>query len=186
MTHQRFNDTLHFSGDGIALHEFRVIEDGAEQTLSQKVLHQHLIHSFNADIGIERGAAEVEKLLKGGLESCMLILCASWIFATRPSARSGTRSLNSSVHRLFKALNIRSSVGEELAEERHQLLWDCRERNLAVKLLLVLEEDASFGVLKDDVGEGVAARRLLLDLGVQIVLGVLGFPVAARQTVVVA
>jgi len=42
------------------------------------------------------------------------------------------------------------------------------------------------GILKDDVGKGVAARDLLLDLGVEIVLGVLGFPVAARQAVAVA
>ena len=41
------------------------------------------------------------------------------------------------------------------------------------------------GVLKDDVGEGVAARDLFLDLGVKIVMGVFGFSVAAWQAVAV-
>src|SRR5271157_5963102 len=55
-----------------------------------------------------------------------------------------------------------------------------------VDLLLALKQDAGLSVLKDNVGEGVAARDLALDLGVKIVLGVLGFPVAARQAVAVA
>ena len=46
--------------------------------------------------------------------------------------------------------------------------------------------DASLGVLKDDVGERVAARDLLLDLRVEIVLGVFGFPIATREAVAVA
>src|SRR5208283_820739 len=40
--------------------------------------------------------------------------------------------------------------------------------------------------LKDDVGEGVAARDLPFDLAVEIVLRVFAFPVAARQAVAVA
>jgi hypothetical protein len=49
--------------------------------------------------------------------------------------------------------------------------------------LLVLKQEAGLGVLKDDVGEGVAARDLPLDFGVEVVLGVFGFPVATRQLV---
>ena len=49
-----------------------------------------------------------------------------------------------------------------------------------------MKQNAGLGVLKDDVGKGIAARDLLLDLGVKIVLGVFGFPVATRQAVAVA
>ena len=46
MAHQGVDDALHFRRDGIALDEFRVVEDGAEQALGQQVLHQHLIHGL--------------------------------------------------------------------------------------------------------------------------------------------
>ena len=45
--------------------------------------------------------------------------------------------------------------------------------------LAVLEEDGLAGVLEDDVAERVALGDLLLDLGVEVVVGVLGLPVAA-------
>jgi len=65
-------------------------------------------------------------------------------------------------------------------------LFGVAETVRPVDLLLALEQDAGLIVLKDDVGEGVAVRDLPLDLGVKIVLGVFGFPVAARQAVAVA
>ena len=53
-------------------------------------------------------------------------------------------------------------------------------------LLLVLIEDAGLRVLEDDVRKLVAARDLALNFGVEVVLGVLGLPVTARQAVRVA
>ncbi len=73
----------------------------------------------------------------------------------------------------------------EFIEQSHQLLGVAKDEG-AVDFLLVLEEDAGLGILKNDVGERIAARRLLLDLSVQNVLGVFGFPVTARQAVAVA
>lgn len=43
---------------------------------------------------------------------------------------------------------------------------------------VVLVEHRALGILKDDVGQRVATRDLGLDLGVQVVVGILGLPVA--------
>ena len=72
-----------------------------------------------------------------------------------------------------------------MVEKRGQL-FGVAEAVRPVDLLLALKQDAGLGVLKDDVGEGVAARDLLLDLSVKIVLCVLGFPIATRQAVAVS
>ena len=47
--------------------------------------------------------------------------------------------------------------------------------------LAVLVEDRGLRVLEDDVVERVAGFALLLDLGVELVGGVLGLPVAADE-----
>ena len=46
-------------------------------------------------------------------------------------------------------------------------------------LVAVLEKDGGLGVFEEDVVAGVAAVELGLDLGVKVVVGVLGLPVAA-------
>src|SRR5438874_426804 len=49
----------------------------------------------------------------------------------------------------------------------------------ALGFVAVLQEDGVFGVFEDDVVGGVAAGDFFGDLIVEIVFGVLGFPVAA-------
>jgi hypothetical protein len=90
-----------------------------------------------------------------------------------------------SPNRLFEVFNVSLGVGEELVEKRGQL-FAVAQGVRPVDLLLALKQDASLAVLKDDVGEGVTARDLLLDFGVKIVLSIFGFPIAARQAVAVA
>ena len=46
-------------------------------------------------------------------------------------------------------------------------------------LVAILEKDGGRGVLEEDVVPGVAAVELGLDLGIEVVVGVLGLPVAA-------
>ncbi len=50
----------------------------------------------------------------------------------------------------------------------------------------VLIEDGNLGVLKNGVAGGVAGFELLLDFGGEFVVGILGFPPAARETEFVA
>ena len=101
------------------------------------------------------------------------------------AARQFGRALFEFVNHFLEFFNIRLGVGEELVQKSGQL-FGVAETVRPVDLLLALKQDAGLGVLKDDVGEGVPARDLLFDFGVEVVLGVFGFPVAARQAVAVA
>src|SRR5205085_9572570 len=56
----------------------------------------------------------------------------------------------------------------------------------AAGLGAVLIQDGPAGVLEDGVGERVLAVDLLADFGVEVIVGVLGLPVAAGQVVGVA
>ena len=46
----------------------------------------------------------------------------------------------------------------------------------------VLDEDGGFRVFKDYVAVGIAPVEFVLDLRVQVVVGILGFPVAPVHT----
>src|SRR5258708_39417725 len=64
---------VHLRGEGSAkpLHpprELRVVENLADETFGEQVLHQHFIDGGDADVGIERLLAEREKAIEGGLE----------------------------------------------------------------------------------------------------------------------
>ena len=91
---------------------------------------------------------------------------------------SGTRSLNSSTA-LLERLDLRLDVVEERLEQPRELLAVAEVD--AHDLGLVLDQDGRAGVLEDDVAERVALCDLLADFGVEVVVGVLGFPVAADQ-----
>src|SRR5579872_4077282 len=51
---------------------------------------------------------------------------------------------------------------------------------------VVLVEDGAARVLEDGVGDGVARADLFADLDVEVVFGVLGFPVATREVEAIA
>ena len=84
---------------------------------------------------------------------------------------------------LFEAEDFGLGVGVEPVEELRQFggvaQLDLRER------LAVLEENGLAGVLEDGVLERIAFLLLAGDLGVQVVRGVLGLPVAAGKVVAV-
>src|SRR5207245_10440406 len=98
------------------------------------------------------------------------------------AARQLRHALVELFHGVIEALNVGLDVGEKLVEKRRQFLR-VAQRERPVHLLLVLEEEAGLCILENDVGKRVAERRLFLDLGVEVVLSVFGFPVAARQAV---
>ena len=79
----------------------------------------------------------------------------------------------------MELLNLGAGVSEELIEEGGQvcLLGEVGLEDGAA----VLVEDGAAGVLEDGVGERIADADLLLDLGGEVVLGVLGLPVAAGE-----
>ena len=75
----------------------------------------------------------------------------------------------------FVGLTVLEEEGEDF-EELFGLVNGCIEGDA-----VVLIEDGAGGGLEEDVGEGVAFGDLLLDLGLQVVGGVFGFPEAVDE-----
>jgi len=75
-------------------------------------------------------------------------------------------------------------VGEELVEEDGQLVAVAEVG--AEGRLLVLIQDSATGVFEDGVGERIAPADLAEDFGVEVVVGILGLPVAAGEVVAVS
>ena len=80
---------------------------------------------------------------------------------------------------LLELLDLGLDVAEELGDQIGEL---GRVGHVGGEdALAVLVEDGGGGVLEDDVVEGIAGLALLLDLGFEVVGGVLGLPVAADE-----
>ena len=88
------------------------------------------------------------------------------------------------VHGVLEVLDVRLGVCVELVDQVGQLLrvGELDPHNHG----LVLKEHGLARVFEDRVREWIAWLALFGNLGVEIVAGVLGFPVAARQAVRVA
>ena len=83
------------------------------------------------------------------------------------------------VHRLLEPQIVRLRVGVESREQVRDALGF--RQAVALDFDLVLVEDGVLRVFKNGVGERVALLALLENLGVEIVGGVLGFPVTAGK-----
>ena len=86
---------------------------------------------------------------------------------------------------LLEVFDLRLDVAEELVQQVAKLLG-VADIEAGFDLFAVLVEDGRGGVLEDRVGERVAEGDLLADFGVELVGGVLGFPVAAVEVELVA
>ena len=81
--------------------------------------------------------------------------------------------------RLPELLDLRELVVEEAADEAVKVAGAGHVG--PHRLLAVLDQDGGQGVLEEDVVARVAAVELARDFGVQVVVGVLGLPVAPRH-----
>ena len=81
--------------------------------------------------------------------------------------------------RLPELLDLRQLVVEEAADDPVKVAGAGHVGPHG--LFAVLDQDGGPGVLEDDVVAGVAAVELAGDLGVEVVVGVLGLPVASRH-----
>jgi hypothetical protein len=88
------------------------------------------------------------------------------------------------LYRLLEAFDVRLGPGVKLVEQVGEGLRVGQVE--AVDLLPVLVKDRLPGVLKDGVAVRVALLDLLGNLDIQIVVGVLGSPVAVLEVEVVA
>ena len=162
-------------GDVVLPVELVLGEHPEEDVLGEDVLEQHLPH-----IGLGHGGADAavaqfkepgdafavvgiaflglshrlaEVLENGGQVGLELLLC------------------------LTELLDLRQFVAEEAGDEPVQVGGPGHVHPHG--LFPVLDQDGGAGVLEDDVVLRVALGELLLNLGVQVVVGVLGLPVAA-------
>ena len=86
-------------------------------------------------------------------------------------------------HGLLPFLEVRRLIGEEGLERLNQ---GFRPGDILIKIgTAILVNDSPMGGLEEDVVTGVAGVEFLLNLLFQVVLGILGFPVAMGQPEVV-
>ena len=146
------------------------------------MLHKHLIDGRLADVWVQSSLAEGEEVVEGGLK-LLVALVGRGEDAEQALGQLGDLGLEL-VHRLVEAVDLRFGVGVELVEEGGQLLRVGQVEPVA--LLAALEQHRPAGVLENGVGQRVALGDLLLNLGVEVVVGVLGLPEAAAHVEQVA
>jgi len=175
--HQRVDDLFHLDRDDVSASELRIVEDLADQPFGEQVLHQHFIDGGGADVRIERLPAEGEKRVEGGLEFLIgLVGVGDLLDQSLGQLRHALLKL---LHSLLEVVDLRLGVGVKLVEQRDKLLGIGDVESVA--FLAVLEQDGGPGVLKNRVIERVAFFDLLADFHIEIVVGVLCFPMAVAK-----
>lgn len=169
------------AGDHVAVGEVGVVEDGAEEALGKQVLDQHLFDRLLRQIRVDRLTALAQKTGKGGGErriAAPLLL---------DQLRQALADIGHPVLELGDGLLpggvLLRAEGEEGLERLDQLRGVGQvgvERHAPV-----LPEDGTLGRLEEDIVARVAGRELALDLRGQVVVDILGFPVAVGEAEIV-
>ena len=181
LAHQRGDDRLDFGRDDVALGELVVVENLAEQPFREQVLHQHLIDGFAADVRVERVLAEGEEGAERGLELGVGLVPLGDA-DLQPLGEFG-HALAELAHGVLEALDVRLGERVELVQ---QVGHGVRVRQVVAGVFgAVLKQHRLRGVLEDGVDERVTLQSFLANLVVEVVVRVLGLPVAARQVVAV-
>ena len=171
------HDLLDLGRDYVAADEFGVVEDFADEAFGEDVLDEHLIDGGLREVGVEAAAAEVEEVGEGLLEGGVgLVGLVDLLLEALGEVGDALFEL---IDGLLELLDLGLDVAEELEEEFGEggrVFHVGREDELAG-----LVEDGGLVVLEDDVGEGVAGLAFLCYFGVQVVVGVFGFPIAADE-----
>ncbi len=171
------DDTLDFKGDSVAAGELGVVEDGAEEAFGEEVLDEHLIDGFAADVGVEGELAKGKEGGEGRLE-VFVRLVGSGDFFSKAAGELGD-ALGEFLDGVVEFLNV--GLGETIKTRKESGKLAGIGEIAGEDAVAVLIEDGALGVLKDGVVKGVAAADFLFDFAVEIVVGVLRFPVAARD-----
>ena len=67
------NHSQTLGGDSVAVDKIVVVEDGAEDTFGQQVMHQHLINGRITQVGIEPDTADSREVRKCREKSLILL-----------------------------------------------------------------------------------------------------------------
>ena len=171
------NDFFNLAGDDVAVGKLGLAQHGAKQPLGQKVLHQHFFNRLIFDRRVQGFFAERVELLE-----CFGKLRVTYPrpvndrFEAASKVRDVFFELGDGFVELFNLLvGVRKKAPQQVGK-LGRLLNVCVQHHLPV-----LIQDGPARVFKDGINQRILALDFLLDLRVQIVARVFGFPVAARD-----
>ena len=166
---------VQLAGDVVLAVELVLGEDAEEDVAGEDVLEQHLADVGVGDVGADGLAAEVQE--EGGGVLVVGVAGLGVGDGLAEALQDGGEVGLELLAGLAELFDLGQLVVQEAADEAVEL---ARAGHVdAHGLVAVLDEDGGLGVLEEDVVAGVAAVELGLDLGVEVVVGVLGLPVAA-------
>ena len=166
---------VQLAGDVVLAVELVLGEDAEEDVAGEDVLQQHLADVGVGDVGADGLAAEGEE--EGGGVLVVGVVGLGVGDGLAEAFEDGGEVGLELLAGLAELLDLGQFVVEEAADEAVEITGAGHVG--AHGLGAVLEEDGGLGVLEEDVVAGVAAVELGLDFGVEVVVGVLGLPVAA-------
>ena len=167
--------SVQLAGDVVLAVELIVVEDAEEDVAGEDVLEEHLADVGVGDVGADGLAAEGEE--EGGGVLVVGVVGLGVGDGLAEAFEDGGEVGLELLAGLAELLDLGQFVVEEAADEAVEIAGAGHVG--AHGLGAVLEEDGGLGVLEEDVVAGVAAVELGLDFGVEVVVGVLGLPVAA-------
>ena len=150
-------------------------EHPQEDVLGEDVLQQHL-----PDLGLRHGGADaaVTQLEEPGDALAVLLVALLGVGDRLAEVLEDGRQVRGELlPRLAELPDLRQLVVEEPADESVEPAGVGHVH--PHRLIAVLEEHRDPGVFEQNVVAGIAAGELVLDFGIQVVVGVLGLPVAA-------
>ena len=152
-------------------------EDAQEDVLRQDVLEQHLPHVGVGHLGADGLPAQLQEAGGGG--HVVMVLGLGLLDGLAQVLEDGGQVGLELPLRLPELLDLRQLVVEEAADDPVKVAGAGHVGPHG--LFAVLDQDGGPGVLEDDVVARVATVELAGDLGVEVVVGVLGLPVASRH-----
>lgn len=174
---QLFLELVELRRDIVLAVEVGIVEHLGKDVLGQDVLDQHFLHVAFGDGRVDRFLRVLEECLFGGDERLGRLALLGDQVAQRFEHRG--QVLAELLHRLVEVSDLLPLVRVEADEQRVERVGivHCDARDFVP----VLDQDRGVIVGIDDVVARIAFPRLGGDLGVEIVIGVLGFPIAERH-----
>ena len=164
-------------GDIVLAVEVGILEHLGEDVFGQDMLDEHFPNVFFADRRVDGVASVLEEGVLGARE----IAAGGAFFGDDVAQRCENlgeveREL---LHRLAEVGDLGALVGEEPGEQREQRLDIVHRRFASPSAVLI--EDGDTVIAEDDIVFRVALAEFGLDLAFEVVVFVLGFPIAKRD-----
>ena len=148
------------------------VEDAADDGFGHEVLDEHFVNGFEADVGVERAAAELDKFVELALEGGVVPM--GGVDLGFELGGNVADLLAVGLDGFVEILASLFFVVEVLGQQRGEILLLADVS--AAGFVTILIKNSGNGVLEDDVVEGIADSLLVFDFGEEIVAAVFGFP----------